>query len=230
MSRIKAICSGHNPLLAELFQAELDLAKACEEGGADAVVIPLVGEYSANLEYEASMIRDLISVLGLPVGAYIGSSIKELEWEMALDIGIDFIAAFPSNLPPFAAFDGRIDKLIYVPSGLSVEVYRSLSSVEGVVSLVYVPTSQMKEDMPFNMLDVINLGIISRFSFKPVILKVAHDVRPKDVPLLLKWGCSGLMVNPSIGGSGPETYKEIISKYKEALRGGPGYFKLPSYG
>jgi len=230
LSRIRAICSGHNPLLAELFQAEPDLAKACEEGGADALVVPLVGEYSANLDYEASMIRDIISVLGLPVVAYIGSNIKELEWETALDIGIDFIAAFPNNLPPFAAFDDRVDKLIYVPSGLSVEVYRSLSSVEGVVSLVYIPTSQMKGDKPFNMLDVMNLGIISRFSFKPVIFKVAHDVRPEDIPLLLKWGCSGLMIDPSMGGTGPESHKEVISKYKEALRGKPSYFKLPSWG
>lgn len=230
MSRIRAICSGHNPLLAELFQAEPELAKACEEGGADALVVPLVSEYSANLEYEASIIRDMISILGLPVGAYIGSSIKELEWERALDIGIDFVAAFPNNLPPFVAFDDRVDKLIYVPSGLSVEVYRSLSSVEGVVSLVYIPSSQMKGDKPFNMLDVMNLGIISRFSFKPVIFKVAHDVRPEDVHFLLKWGCSGLMVNPSIGGAGPEVHREMVSKYKEALRGGPGYFKLPSWG
>ena len=230
MSRIRAVCSGHNPLLAELFQAEVDIAKACEEGGADALVTPLLSEYSANLEYEASIVKDVISAVNVPVGAYLGSNIKELEWETVLDLGIDFVAAFPNNLPPFAAFDDRIDKLIYVPSGLSVEVYRSLSSVEGVVSLVYIPSSQMKEDKPFNMLDVMNLGIISRFSFKPVLFKIAHDVRPEDVPLLLKWGCSGLMLDSSMGGTGPEAHKEVVSTYKEALRGKPGYFKLPSWG
>ena len=230
MSKIRAICSGRNPLLAELLQAEMELARACEEGGADALVVPLLGEYSTNLEYEASMIKDIVSTLSIPIGVYIGSSIKELEWEAVMDLGIDFVSAFPNNLPPFAAFDERVDKLIYVPSGLSVEVYRSLSSVEGVVSLVYIPSSQMKGDRPFNMLDVMNLGIISRFSFKPVIFKVAHDVRPEDVPLLLKWGCNGLMVDPSMGGTGPDSHREVISRYKEALKGRSERFRLPSWG
>lgn len=231
MSKIRAVCSSHSPLLAELSRAEFELAEACEEGGADALIVPLRGEYFTTLEYDLEVIREVISKSSIPVGVYLGSLVKELEWEAILGSGVDFVSAFPNDLPPFAAFDGRVDKLLYVPSGLSIEVYRSLSLVEGVISLVYVPLSQMSRDRPFNLLDVINLEIIARFSFKPVMFKVSRDVRPDDVQSLLKRGCSGIVVSLLMEeDAGPEAHREVVSKYKSALRARPGYSRLPSWG
>jgi hypothetical protein len=232
LTRLRRVCSGNVPILAQIPQAQLDLAKACEEGGAEALVVPIMDRYSATLEFESGFIKEIISTLSIPIGIYLGSTLKESEWEEILNMNVDFVASLPQIIPPFAAFDNRIDKLIYVPSGLSVEVYRALSSVEGVVSLVYIPHSQVKDDKYFNMLDVLNLGIISRHSFKPVFFKVSKDVKRDDIPLLIKWGCSGLMLDPSYTGSTPEHYKEFISNYREVLKGRETsrYFGFPSWG
>mgnify|MGYP000029317385 CR=1 FL=1 len=218
------------PVFAELPQAQVELGKACEEGGADALIAPILSEFTANLDFEISMIKDLVSSVSIPIGLYVGVPFKEVEWEAILSTGIDFIASFPNRLPPFAAFDNRIDKVIYVPSGLSIEVYRTLSSVEGVICLVYVPNSQLKADKPFNMLDVLNLNIISKYSFKPVLFKVAYDVRVEDLPLLVKWGCSGLLLDPSGTGSDPSHYKRFIEEFKRAIKSREGPPYLPSWG
>lgn len=198
-------------------------ASACEEAGADAVVLHL-NENSAQgrfggLEIEGDSIKDCLSVLKIPAGVAIGDSrpLVNDEWEMCVGLGFAFVEMLAHQLPTFVWKDSRVSKLVSIGPGYILEQVKSLSEFEGVSGIVASLTSAHGYGLSMTLFDVATLKLIASLSKKPVLYPTQRSIRPHDVQTLREQGCKGLLVNNSIYGSTPESCREGISNFRTAI-------------
>ncbi|MDG7043024.1 MAG: hypothetical protein JRM98_02770, partial [Nitrososphaerota archaeon] len=118
------------PLMVELATNDRDLALASQEGGADAIIFSVSNQHSSQnstreLDLEEESIRRSLEGIHVSKGVSLGNNkaITRDEWSKLVELQIDFIVAHPSLVPPFIMEDDRLDKFVYAPSGLPMELY-----------------------------------------------------------------------------------------------------------
>ncbi len=189
---------------------------ACEEAGADAIVLHL-NENSAQgrfggLEIEEQSIKDCLSVIKIPAGISIGDSrpLVRDEWEMCVSLGISFVNMFAHQLPTFVWKDSRVEKLISIGPGYILEQVKTLSEFDGVSAILASLTPTHGYGLPLTLFDVATLKLITLLSKREVLYPTQRTIRPDDILILRDYGCSGLLVSNSVYGSTPESCKEAI--------------------
>lgn len=195
-------------------------ALACEEAGADSIVLHL-NENSAQgrfggLEIEEDSIKDCLSVLKIPTGIAIGDSrplVKD-EWEMCVSLGFSFVNMFAHQLPTFVWKDSRISKLVSIGPGYILEQVKSLSEFEGVTGVLASLTPTQGYGLSMTLFDVATLKLITSLAKKPVLYPTQRAIRPEDISTLREQGCKGLLVSNSIYGPTPETCKEVMASFR----------------
>lgn len=214
-------------VIVELPSNSLELARAAVEGGADSVIAQLYNEhpvthaYTGGLELEASALKDMVEQLSVPVGLHLGSEgrVMKDEWKKIAEIGIDYIAASIISIPPYVLGQNDLSKIIYLPTGLPFEHYRSIGSFDGIIAISFEASSQTQPDPQFrlNALDLLNLETVSKLSSIPVLFRASQDVEEEDIRLIIARGCSGVIVDPAFTGSTSEHFKSTTQFYSNAL-------------
>lgn len=228
MSRLKAILdSGTMALLVELPGNGYELAQSVEQGGADSLLLqvhnehPVTGAYTGGLDLEAQQIRDVISILKLPVGLHVGNqkAITREDWEQIVAMNFDYVAMNAARVPPFVLYDSRLCKVLYVSARMPFEYYRVLSGYESAIALSYEAGSQTQTDpnSRFNVLDLVALSLVCKLSYKPVLFRVSQDVAGDDVRGIGEAGCGGLLLDPAFASSTAEHFRNYTSSFRQAI-------------
>lgn len=221
---IKLLKEKSMTLIVSLPQNSSELAKAAQEGGADAIKIHMNIKHAASgivfgdFEEEKMMIEDIMNKVKIPVGIVPGNEVLPQEKDMAAlkKMGIDFFDLFYNRIPNWmfdlkgfgkiAALDEdySIDKLIELKD-------MRMDSFEAAV----VPHSEYGKDLTVS--DLQNYITIAVSSPLPVIVPTQKFIRVSDVPLLWDAGISALMIGTIVAGDTPETIYEATKKYKSAI-------------
>ena len=214
--------------MVELPSNSAELAQAAEQGGADSILLQLFNEhpvtsaYTGGPDLESQQIRDLASILKVPVGLHIGNQnmISKDDWELVVKLGLDYAALAVSRTPPFVIRDGRLKVLSYVQPGMPFEYYRVLSEYENILALSFETSSQVQTETPnkFSVVDLVTLSLVSKLSgSKPVVFRVSQDVSGEDVQSLVDSGCRGLLLDPAFTANNADFFRNYTAQFRESL-------------
>lgn len=208
-------------LLAALLANRADLAAAAEEGGADALVVSAgSSDFGASrfgtFELEEESIRVVTSTVSIPVGLYLGDTlhIDEEKWERIIDAKIDFLIMFAHQMPILALSDERVAKFAAIGSGYVIEQVKALSKDPSINALVAALTPPQAIAQQLTALDLGTLRLLVELSEKPVFFLLQKIVEPRFLPILIRTGCRGVILNPLIFGSTAESLKLILAEYR----------------
>lgn len=225
MPKVVTLLSEKNFLfLAALLANRTDLAAAAVEGGADALVVSAgasdfgVNKFG-NFELEEEGIRAVTSTVSIPVGLYLGDilHIDVEEWERVVDANIEFLIMFAHQMPILVLSDERVSKFAAIGPGYVIEQVRSISKDPNIDALVaaLTPSQAVAQDM--SALDLGTLRLLVELSEKPVLNLVQKVVEPRFLPILLRTGCRGLILNSLSLGSSVESVKTVLADYRSRV-------------
>lgn len=234
---------GRPLIIVELPGNSMELAQAAVEGGADSVIAQLNNEhpvthtYTGGLELEGAQLKEMVNSIAVPLGLHLGSQsrITKDEWFIINELGVDYVAASIISLPPYVLGMNSLNKIVYLPTGLPFEHYRSIGSFDSIVAVSFEAQSQVQPDPQFrlNALDLLNLDTVSRLSPVPVLFRASQDIEEEDVKFIVSRGCSGLIVDPAFTGPTPEHFKmvtEFYSKIVSSLKQKPRFIGYSPWG
>lgn len=210
--------------LAALPANRADLAAAAEEGGADALVVSTgPSDFGAsrfgNFELEEEGIRAVTSTVSIPVGLYLGDALHldQEEWERIVDANIDFLIMFAHQMPILVLSDERVSKFAAIGAGYVIEQVRALSKDPNIDALVaaITPSQVVAQDM--TALDLGTLRLLVELSEKPVLNLLQKIVAPRLLPILVRTGCRGVILNSLTLGSAAESVKTVLADYRSSI-------------
>jgi len=212
------------PLIVEVPKNDIEVVNAAIEGGADAVMLSVLSQKSqymtGNVDEEIENINQIASSVNVKKGVLLGDLrlIEKQEWEQLKTCKLDFLAGYPSTVPPFVLRDETFPLILYTPTEMPLEFYRVLGELPGIEALVFLPRSQSGTDIKYNILDIVGFMLVYSAVSKPILFKVANSLEPEDLQELAGRGASGFVLDPSLTGSlDSEYYKLFTQKYKEPL-------------
>ena len=227
-SRLRQLLNSEKAVLVvELPSNSTELAEGAVAGGADSILVqlnnehPVTHSYTGGLDLETAQIRVMCQSSKVPVGLHIGTQgrLSKEDWIKATQLGLDYIATSILTIPPYMLADDSVEKMLYVPTGLTLEHYRSLGTFEHVVAISLEALSQVQPDpqLRFSIVDFLNLETVLRLSGVPVLFRASQDLEQEDVALMISKGCSGLVLDPAFTGSTPEHFRTVVSFFSSAI-------------
>ncbi|MCL4343946.1 MAG: hypothetical protein JRN26_01980 [Nitrososphaerota archaeon] len=224
MNQWQSLFKTELPLIVEVPKNDIEVVSAAIEGGADAVVLSVLSQKSqymtGNIEEEIENINQIASTVNVKKGLLLGDLrfIEKSEWDQLKSIKLDFLAGYPSTIPPFILRDETLPLMLYTPTEMPLEFYRILGELSGVESLVFLPRSQSGMDVKYNILDIVGFMLVYSAVSKPILFKVANNIEPEDIQELVNRGASGFVLDPSLTGPlDADYYKNFTQKYKDSL-------------
>ncbi len=215
-------------MIGELHQNSSQFAIACEEGGANAVMLHInhdsnPGNRFGGIELEEDAIKQCLSILKIPAGIMIGDSkiLTTDDWEKCVKLGFSFVSMFAHDMPTFVWGDARVSKLLSIGPGYILEQVKALSELKDVSGIATSLTPQQGLGLPMTVLDIVTFGIITRMSAKPVFYTTQRMMNGKDVTELRANRCSGLLVTKVTYGETIDTCKSEVAKLKELSGNNP---------
>jgi len=205
-------------LIASLPKNSTSLAVQAVEGGADALMLNIDGDegsspnHFGSYELHDAYINDVISTVSVPCGLFIGGGrlLTDEYWERIMSSAFSFVEMYAHQMPTFVLSDQRVKKLTAISTGYILEQVKQLSEMDGVEALDVATVPHQSRGAPFTVLDYATLGVITKLSMKPVLLRTQKKLTRGDVSNIVALGIRGLVVDPCILSGTEEAYKAEI--------------------
>ncbi|MGP8125640.1 MAG: hypothetical protein ACLQEQ_07240 [Nitrososphaerales archaeon] len=206
-------------LIASLPKNSSSLALKAEEAGADAVMLNIEGDEGSTQSHYGSYdlhdvyINDVISTVSVPCGLCVGGGrhLTEEYWERIMSSSFSFVEMYAHLMPLFVLSDARLKKICAISTGYILEQVSQLSRMEGVAALDVATVPPQARGTPFSALDYATLGVISRLSTKPVLLRTQKRLTRSDIAKVVELGVKGLVADPCILSGADEAYKDELA-------------------
>jgi len=206
-------------LIASLPKNSTSLAQQAVEGGADAVLLNIDGDEGSSPSHFGSYdlhdayINDVISTVSVPCGLFIGGGrlLTEDYWERVMSSAFSFVEMYAHHMPTFVLSDQRVRKVTAISTGYILEQVKQLSEMDGVEAVDVATVPHQSRGAPFSVLDYATLGVITKLSAKPVLLRTQKKLTRGDVSNVVSLGVRGLVVDPCILSGAEEAYKAEIA-------------------
>ena len=206
-------------VIASLPKNSTSLAVKAVEGGADAVMLNIDGDDGSSPNHFGSYdlhdvyINDVISTVSVPCGIFIGGArlLSEEYWEKIMSSSFGFVEMYAHQMPAFVLADSRVKKIAAVATGYILEQVKELSQMEGVEAIDVATVPHQMRGAPFSVLDGATLGVITRLSASPVLLRTQKKLARSDIASAVALGVRGLVVDPCILSGTDEAYKDEIA-------------------
>ena len=206
-------------VIASLPKNSTSLASQAVEGGADAVMLNIDGDESSSPNHFGSYdlhdayINAVISTLSVPCGLFIGGArlLNEEYWERVMSSDFSFVEMYAHQMPTFVLADPRVKKISGISTGYILEQVKQLSEMEGIEAMDVATVPHQARGAPFSVLDYATLGVISKLSAKPVLLRTQKRLTRSDIERAVALGVTGLVVDPCILSGTDEAYKDEIA-------------------
>ncbi len=196
MSDLNRVLAKGFSFIAELGAQVVEIPK---EKGLDAVEFSLdnpkpYGVYGTGLE--AELLKDLVSVLSIPVGVSLNSDreVSVEDWEELVSAGIEFVDMMAHRFPAFILTDDRVGKIVGVGSGYVLEQITKLSELDGIGAVRVLLTPSRPYDLELTVFDLATLSLVVERSSKPVLISTKKSISPSELPLLAALGCKGIVI------------------------------------
>src|SRR3989339_126073 len=191
-------------LVVELPESTVEMAKAAEDAGAQALMI--------KHGFDDEKILESVSI---PVGLDISKEIPE-DVDRLINMNFDFI-----NFPPES-----IDKYVSSPKGKIVSLDDNYNldklmsvneeSVEGINAAI-VPIHQQVKDLLVG--DLQNYIAIALSSNLPVLIPTQRSIKISEVPIIWDTGAKGLILTKTVLGDTVKSVSKAVKEYKIAVDG-----------
>jgi hypothetical protein len=215
-------------VIASLPKNSTSLALQAVEGGADAVMLNIDGDEGSSPSHFGSYdlhdayINDVISTVNVPCGLFVGGArlMTEDYWERIMSSAFGFVEMYAHHMPTFVLSDSRVRKVVAISTGYILEQVKQLSEMDGVDFVDVATVPHQARGAPFSVLDYATLGVISRLSARPILLRTQKKLGRADIRKVVGLGVKGLVVDPCILSGTDEAYKDEIASLSP--RGGLG--------
>ena len=167
-------------------------------------------------------INDVISTVKIPCGISIGGArpITQDYWERVMSSQCSFVEMYAHQMPLHLLSDTRAKKIAIVGAGYILEQVKQLSQFEGLDALEAATAPTQARSSPYTVLDQATLGLIVGLSSKPVLLRTQKRLTREDIPLVLKLGVTGLVVDPMSVSGAEEAYRGELESLAPKASGG----------
>jgi hypothetical protein len=206
-------------VIASLPKNSSSLASKAEEAGADAVMMNIEGDEGSTQSHYGSYdlhdvyINDVISTVSVPCGLFVGVGrhLTEEYWERIMSSSFGFVEMYAHLMPLFVLSDVRVKKICAISTGYILEQVSQLSRMEGVEAIDVATVPLQARGTPFSALDYATLGVISKISTKPLLLRTQKRLTRSDIGKALELGVKGLIADPCIFSGADEAYKDELA-------------------
>jgi len=206
-------------LIASLPKNSASLAVKAEEAGADAIMLNIEGDEGSTQSHYGSYdlhdvyINDVISTVSVPCGLCVGGGrqLTEEYWERIMSSSFSFVEMYAHLMPLFVLSDARLKRICAISTGYILEQVSQLSRMEGVGAVDVATIPPQARGTPFSALDYATLGVISRLSTVPVLLRTQKRLTRSDIMRVMELGVKGLVADPCILSGADEAYKDELA-------------------
>lgn len=225
MSRfLETLRSGRFGLIVALPANSVEMARAGEEGGADAVKVHLNITHRATrrkfgpLETERPVLEEILNGVRVPVGLVpAAEGADRAEIVAAASMPFDFVDMFVHFMPAWLLKIGRWGRMAAADASCNLDLLRGLSRVPGLdmAELALIPPEGYGQ--PLNVRDLALYTAAAEALGKPAIIPSQRRLEPDDVPALRATGAAGVMIGVlSVGESAREIY-EMTRAFRKAI-------------
>lgn len=229
MPRYTAQLTSDAPTLCiSLLQNDVDLARAVEDAGADAIKLHtnlahgVTGLTVGSLDREEDRLRAIIDTVSIPVGIVPrgrpGTSRSEVE--RLRDMGFDFVDLYGKHTSPASLAVDGIDHWVAPTPDYTYDMLRVLARRPDVdvVEVSYFPVDSFGSPLCVDDLVRLVLGVEAIApSGKPVVIPTDRKLEPHDVPALRDIGIRNLLVGYAVTGAEEATITAATQRFREAL-------------
>lgn len=199
-------------LIVCLFAAKVDIAKAAEEAGADAICIP----------FDSSKDKDelikIVSSVKVPVGVKFDKETGVTEAQIAglKKLGFDFFDISFTGMPKWVSGIEGIGKIISLDQDYSAYDLTGLSkqSLDAVDAAV-IPGEVLGKDLMVG--DLQHYITICLSTGLPVIVPTQKMVRVSEVPIIWDTGAKGILLTEIVAGDNIKSVTAVTKEFKEAI-------------
>lgn len=221
-------------LIVSLPRNSADLAKAAEEGGADALKVHVGLFHHAarhsfqSLKEELGTLKSIISSVSIPVGIVPGSPPIPLEDLLELKAeGFDFFDLNAHELPATytSANDllspmGKMAAINHLPPPFPIPHLQSL----GVEILEAAIVPQESYGLPLTAQDLEGYAAVVEACSSctvplPVVVPSQKAITPEEVPLLSRTGIKGIMIGAIVTGTERNSLLRATEKFAAVIHG-----------
>jgi hypothetical protein len=220
--------SAEPTLCISLLQNDVNLARAVEDAGADAIklhtnlVHAVSGLTVGSLEREEAHLRAVIEAVSIPVGIVPrgrpGTSRSEVE--RLRDIGFDFVDLYGKHTSPAVLAVDGIDHWVAPTPDYTNDMLRVLARRPDVdvVEVSHFPVDAYGSPLCVDDLVRLELGVEAIApSGKPVVIPTDRKLEPHDVPALRDIGIRNFLVGYAVTGGDEASITKATRAFREAL-------------
>lgn len=216
-------------LIVSLPANDAKLAAAAANGGADMLKVHLNVEHRASgavyggWRDESAKIKDILSVVNIPVGVMPGAdTVAGLDdWENMIQAGISFFDIYANQMPCWM-WNLSVKKMPaiseVVPAHLLLSLVKGIGKDGGNADWIEA-SIQKPEDYgkPLTAMDLANYRFLADAVDTPVIVPTQKKIEPYDVAFLHEAGIGGLMIGAIVTGKSVGSLESACAKYRQAI-------------
>lgn len=229
MPRYTARLRSDDPTLCiSLLANDVDLARAVEDAGADAIKLHTnlahgaTGLTVGGLDREEDRLRAILDAVSIPVGIVPrgrpGTSREEVE--LLRDMGFDFVDLYGKHTSPAVLAVDGIDHWVAPTSDYTVDMLRVLAGRPDVdvVEVCFFPVDVYGSPLCVDDLVRLELGMEALTpSGKPVVIPSDRKLEPHDVPALRDIGIRNFLIGYAVTGGDVGSITAATRAFREAL-------------
>ena len=225
MSRfLQLVEGGRFGLIVALPANSVEMARAAEDGGADAIKVHLNITHRAtrrkfgSLDAERPVLEEILQSVRIPVGlvpAAEGADRDEIA--RAAEMPFDFVDMFAHFMPSWLLTLGTWGRMAAADSTFTPELLRGLGRIPGLhmAELALIP--QDGYGQPLSVRDLALSRSAVEALGKPAIIPSQRRLEPSDVPALRATGAAGVMIGVLSVGEDPKEIYEMTRAFREAI-------------
>ncbi len=190
-------------------------AAAAIEGGAEALIVRVSLQEAAK---EEASLKEVLAAAGgkpcgfVPVGPWVHGTER---LQRLQSLGFDFVVISAHDTPDVMCLE-NVGKVMLVDHTFDNDLIRTINdlSVDAVEVFLGRPEDFGKH---FSIRDLMQYKLYRMLLRKPIIVRGERSIKPEDVAGLCDVGVEGLVIDATVTGSDPQTIKEGIASYTEAI-------------
>ncbi len=197
-------------LIVRLPENSVEMARAAQAGGADAVCI----DYSEDKDE----IRKIIDAVNIPVGMSLdGNVLSEEEMIGFKKAGFDFMDIPSNDAPDHLLKKGSFGRIIALGPDYGELDLTKLSDrpIDGLDAAVTAPEEYGKD---MNVGDLQQYITIAMSTTLPVIVQAQKSIRASEVPIIWDTGAKGMMIGRAVTGDTAASLKAVTKEYSSAAK------------
>lgn len=225
MSRLlQLLKAGRFGLVVALPANSVEMARAAEEAGADAIKVHLnithraTGRRFGSLQAERPALEAILRSVQIPVGIVpAAESADPAEMAQVASMPFDFVDMFAHFMPAWLLKLGRWGRMAAADAGWSLALLRGLSLLPGLdmVELALIPPDGYGQ--PLNVRDLALYAAAVEAVGKPAIIPSQRRLEPDDVTALRATGAAGVMIGVLSVGESPGEIYQMTRAFRRAI-------------